>query len=71
MLETARAPITTILFTELVDSTTLMQRVGGAPSTASLLPLDAALRPGEAPRTHLGTASRGVSHAPCLMAASR
>jgi class 3 adenylate cyclase/tetratricopeptide (TPR) repeat protein len=26
--ETARAPITTILFTDLVDSTTLMQRVG-------------------------------------------
>jgi len=28
MGETARAPITTILFTDLVDSTTLMQRVG-------------------------------------------
>jgi hypothetical protein len=28
MVETARAPITTILFTDLVDSTTLMQRVG-------------------------------------------
>ena len=28
MSETARAPITTILFTDLVDSTTLMQRVG-------------------------------------------
>ena len=28
MAETARAPITTILFTDLVDSTTLMQRVG-------------------------------------------
>jgi hypothetical protein len=27
MVETARAPITTILFTDLVDSTTLMQRV--------------------------------------------
>jgi len=28
MAETARTPITTILFTDLVDSTTLMQRVG-------------------------------------------
>src|SRR6516162_2850328 len=28
MVDTARAPITTILFTDLVDSTTLMQRVG-------------------------------------------
>jgi class 3 adenylate cyclase len=28
MGETARAPITTILFTDLVDSTTLMQRAG-------------------------------------------
>jgi hypothetical protein len=28
MVETSRAPITTILFTDLVDSTTLMQRVG-------------------------------------------
>ena len=28
MAEIARAPITTILFTDLVDSTTLMQRVG-------------------------------------------
>ena len=28
MAETARAPVTTILFTDLVDSTTLMQRVG-------------------------------------------
>jgi class 3 adenylate cyclase len=28
MVETARASITTILFTDLVDSTTLMQRVG-------------------------------------------
>ena len=28
MGETARAPITTILFTDLVDSTALMQRVG-------------------------------------------
>jgi hypothetical protein len=27
MVETARAPITTILFTDLVDSTTLMQRL--------------------------------------------
>src|SRR5215471_17183448 len=28
MIETTRAPITTILFTDLVDSTSLMQRVG-------------------------------------------
>ena len=28
MGETARAPVATILFTDLVDSTTLMQRVG-------------------------------------------
>ena len=28
MAESARAPITTILFTDLVDSTALVQRVG-------------------------------------------